>query len=315
MPYDPQRTRAYPAGTAPLFWKAADGWPVRMLRCDAVDTQKGSILVMGGRGDFIEKYIETVHDVRDAGWNVCAMDWRGQGDSGRLSPYSRIGHVDDFTVWVDDLAHFWARFTAEMPGPHFLIAHSMGGHLALRAMVEARIAPQASVLVAPMMGYRGGIPMALGQQVASFMCRIGDPQRGAWKVSEKPGSLAVDRMRLLTHDAQRYADESYWQAQIPALPLGPASWGWVRAGYISMRKVFHADMLARVQTPVLVLVATADALVNPTMTIKAAGYLPDVQLETYGAEAAHELLREVDSVRNDVIRKIMTFLDERADVS
>ncbi len=312
MPYDPQRTRAYPAGCAPIRWNAADGWPVRMLRCDAVGAAKGSILLMGGRGDFIEKYIETARDLQESGWNICAMDWRGQGDSGRLSPNPRIGHADDFGVWVDDLAHFWQRFTSEMPGPHMLIAHSMGGHLALRALSEARVAPRAAVLLAPMMGYRGGIPMALGQRIASLMCRIGDPQRGAWKVSEKPGSPVFDRMRLLTHDAQRYSDEAYWQEQIPALPMGPASWGWVRAGYISMRKLLRAQTLAPVQTPILMLVAMDDALVNPAMAIKAAGFLPHAQLATYGEEAAHELIREIDPIRDDVMHRIMTFLDTKA---
>jgi lysophospholipase len=324
MPYSPQRTRAYPAGTSPVNWNAADGWPVRMLRCDPDPhrngkVSQGSIFLMGGRGDFIEKYLETIHDFRDAGFGVCAMDWRGQGGSGRLSPDQNIGHVDDFDVWLDDLRHFWNRFTAEMPGPHYLIGHSMGGHLVLRALAamegEAKISPKAAVLVAPMMGYRGGIPLAMGQQIAALMCKIGDPMRAAWKVSEKPGSPVRDRMRLLTHDALRYADETYWHQQNPALPLGPASWGWVYAGYRSMRLLLNPDRLARIQTPVLMLVATADGLVNPKMAIRAAGHIPNAKLTTYGAEAAHELLRELDAVRNDAMHRIIEFLESNGQVS
>lgn len=304
------RTRTYPGETQPIYWEAADGWPVRMLRVDPKTEGRGSILLMGGRGDFIEKYIETVHDLSDAGWCICAMDWRGQGDSGRMSADPRVGHVDDYAVWIEDLVHFWKRFQAEMPGPHYIAAHSMGGHLTLRALAEARIDPLAAILIAPMMGYRGGIPMALGQRIAHFMCMIGDPSRGAWKVSEKPGSRVRDRMRLLTHDAERYADEIWWHSQIPALPLGPASWGWVYAGYRSMRPLLRPETLAPVQTPILMLVAMADGLVNPHMAIKAAKHLPNCMLKTYGDGVAHELLRELDSVRDDVLTTMKDFLIE-----
>ena len=36
------------------------------------------------------------------------------------------GHVEDFQVWLDDLAAFWRDWQANTPGPHVLAAHSMG---------------------------------------------------------------------------------------------------------------------------------------------------------------------------------------------
>lgn len=308
MPWAAERTRAFPAGTAPVPWFAADGWPVRMLRVEPVADPHGAILLMGGRGDFIEKYLETIHDLVDAGFVVGAMDWRGQGGSGRLSHNPHVGHVADFAIWVDDLAHFWARWQSETPGPHFAIGHSMGGHLLLRALAEGRIAPQAAVLVAPMLGYRGGIPMALGTQIARMMCAIGDPARAAWKVSEKPGSPAHRRMNLLTHDAQRYADEGWWHVHNPELRLGPASWGWVHAGYRSMRALAVPDVLSRVAAPLSMLVAEADGLVDPAMALRAARHLPNVAVHRFGREAAHELLREADPVRNRAMQLILDFL-------
>jgi lysophospholipase len=314
MPRNPAQTRQYPASSALELWPATDGWSVRFLGVEpgakADGPQLGSVFLMGGRGDFIEKYMETIHNLRDAGYVVGAMDWRGQGGSGRLSPNQYVGHADDFAVWVDDLAHFWARWQAQTPGPHFIIGHSMGGHLVLRALAEAKIDPQAVVLVAPMLGYRGALPLWLGQSISGLMCRIGDPQRSAWKVSEKPGSPIFDRAKLLTHDADRYADEAYWHTQIPALAMGPASWGWVRAGYQSMRMLTAESVLAKINTPILMLVADADGLVNPPRAIRAAAYLPNAALVRYGPEAAHELLREVDAVRNDVLTRIHTLFDQ-----
>ena len=70
---------------------------------------------------------------------MTAADWRGQAGSGRLGEDATTGHVEDFQVWLDDLAAFWRDWQASTPGPHVLAAHSMGGHIVLRALVERGI--------------------------------------------------------------------------------------------------------------------------------------------------------------------------------
>ena len=56
--------------------------------------------------------------------------------SGRLSPAPHVGHASSFEPWVDDLAHFYADWKSGA-GPHVVMGHSMGGHLVLRALLEA----------------------------------------------------------------------------------------------------------------------------------------------------------------------------------
>ena len=43
-----------------------------------------------------------------------------------------------------------------------------------------------------------------------------------------------------------------------------------------------------------------------------AGLLPDAELVRFGKESAHEILREVDPVRDRALREIDTFLSARA---
>ena len=38
---------------------------------------------------------------------MTASDWRGQAGSGRLGKDHVTGHVEDFSIWVDDLAALW----------------------------------------------------------------------------------------------------------------------------------------------------------------------------------------------------------------
>lgn len=305
--------RAIPATATQATWAAPDGWPLRVLAWAAPDAEeRGSLLFLGGRGDHYEKYLESFEHWRGRGWRVESFDWRGQGGSGRLCDDPHVGHADDFALWVDDLAAYFAEWRARAPAPHVIIGHSMGGHLLLRALAEKRIAPDTVVLVAPMLGFTAPFPNWLGQRVASLMTRMGDPARAAWRVSEKPGSPPGMRQKLLTHDPGRYADEQWWREQNPALLLGPASWRWVEQSYASFRGLARPGLLEGVDTPLLILAARDDGLVRTAATQRMARRLPHAQIHVYGAGAAHELLREADAVRDDVLARIDRFVEEVA---
>jgi lysophospholipase len=186
----------------------------------------------------------------------------------------------------------------------------MGGHLVLRAVAERRVQPDALVLSAPMLGVSPGwLPNAVKRLAAGLMCRMGDPRRPAWKWSEKPGELPEGRAALLTHDADRYADEVWWRQQRHELVMGPGSWGWVAAGLESMTTLERAGMLEAVDIPVLLLSVRHDALVSSPAIARAARRLPRGELVTFGPEAYHEVLRETDTVRDKALAAIDDFLD------
>jgi lysophospholipase len=288
---------------------ASDGWPLRRI-CWAAPAAsiRGNMLFLGGRADHYEKYVEAFADWRDRGWQVESVDWRGQGGSGRLSDNPRVGHVERYALWIDDLADYVAAWRARTAGPHVIIAHSMGGHLVLRALMEQRIAADAVVLVAPMQGFTAPYPNWLGHIIARAMCAIGNPARAAWKVSEKPGTPLKLRQLLLTHDDGRYSDEGWWHQQRPELPLGPASWRWVEQGYASFIAKDVPGALEAVSVPILALATSADKLVSTPAIVRDIGRIASASIHVYGREAAHELLREADGVRDDVLRRIDDFL-------
>ncbi len=313
--------RAIPPGAIESTWEAEDGHGVRRIdwpnvhTSDGVTAPRGSILFFPGRGDNYEKYLETLEQWHRAGWQVTAADWRWQGGSGRFGKDKVTGHIDDFASWVNDLRAFWTSWKAQTPGPHILAGHSMGGHLALQGVVEGAVDPDALVLSAPMLGFVGPIPSALGHFVAKLMCRIGDPARPAWKWSEKPGAVPASRQSLLTHDEERYQDELWWREKRPELVMGPGSWGWVERAYASMRGIFAGDGLDTAQTPVLLLSTSNDKLVSHSAVLDAAKRLPNAQLISFGKEASHEILREADSVRDRAMNAIAQFLDRVAPAS
>lgn len=304
--------RALPGGASIDSWVAADGWPLRTFIWPS-GGGRGSLLFLGGRGDIFEKYFETFAHWHDAGWSITSFDWRGQGGSGRLSDDPHCGHADDFAPWIEDLAAFYAKWASDNPGPRVIVCHSMGGHLTLRALVERRIAPDAAVLVAPMLGLKSApFGPRLGAKVAGLMCRIGDPKRLAWKTNERPGVPDRSRQSLLTHDLDRYEDEIWWKHEKPEIALGPPSWAWVAAAYRSTLALEAPGTLESVTTPILLLEARADRLVDPAAIERQAARLPDATLRAWGAESAHEILREADGVRDQALDEIDRFLDARA---
>ncbi|MDE2435477.1 MAG: alpha/beta hydrolase [Sphingomonadales bacterium] len=302
--------RAIPSSARESHWLTGDGHAVRRIDWDTPEGQaRGSLLFLPGRGDCYEKYLETLDHWHGLGWRVTASDWRGQAGSGRLGIDPYTGHIDDFATWVSDLAGFWRQWQTETPGPHVLAGHSMGGHLVLRTVAEGRIDPDGLILSAPMLGFRDKYaPTLIMHLAARLMAALGDRRRAAWQWSEKPGEVPADRIHLLTHDLERYGDELWWRGARPELAMGPGSWGWVERAYDSMRGLAKPGVLDAVRMPVLILASSNDQLVDFAAIVAAVARLSDCELVRFGEEAHHEILREIDAVRDRALDACDDFL-------
>lgn len=270
---------------------------------------------MPGLGDAYEKYLETFDHWRLAGWRVTAADWRGQAGSGRLGRDEYTGYIEDFELWVVDLARFWSDWSVGREGALILVGHSMGGNLVMRAVAEKLLSPlpDGLILSTPMFGVAPErLPLSLQRCVARAMCKLGDPQRPAWKWKDGPAKVPGFRKGILTHDDARYQDELWWREHRPAIAMGPASWGWVAAALRSISVLERPGMLESVDIPVFLFGTSADKLVSFRAIERAARRLPQVETQFFGEEAAHEILRECDEVRDRALAGIDRFLDRLA---
>lgn len=307
-PFD---ARAWPMGGRLDYWTAPDGWALR--RYTLGDGARGRMLVLNGRGDMIEKYLEVIAHWAARGWAVTSFDWRGQGGSGRLTDDPMCGHIDDFADYVGDLRAFAADWRAQGEGPAVMLGHSMGGHMLLRALAQGLPAPDAAVLVAPMLGVHSApLPRWLAVAIARMMLRRGLGSRRAWTQQENSERLRRLRQKRLTHDPVRYADELWWRDHSRDIAIGPPSWSWVAQALASTAMLEQDPGIARVACPILVLAARDDKLVSTPAIRRVTARLADARLHVYGREAAHEILRELDPVRLDALARIDAFLDETA---
>lgn len=298
------RRRSLPPGA---IWETLpiDGWPVRTARWAG---HAGSILFVGGRADFIEKYGEAYWTWRDEGFGVATFDWRGQGRSGRLGRDAQGGH-GDFERWTDDLDAIAAWFTATMPAPHHVAAHSMGGHLTLRHLARGRSPFGRAVLLAPMLGIKltASAPR-FARWLARLAVRLGLATRyaplqrgyGVWQQRR-------ERQELLTGCPERFGDEHWWIAGDPELALGGTTFGWLASAFASTDALFAPTVLESIATPMLILAGEHEGLVDLAAIRAAAERLPNARYELI-ADGHHELLRDIDSVRADTHRRIAAFL-------
>jgi lysophospholipase len=303
----PNLRRVHPEGARFGSWAAPGGWSIRRMDWPRPGRRKarGSLIFAGGRGDFIEKYLEAFAYWHGRGWNVTAFDWRGQGGS-----QGEGFRFDTFDALVEDLAAMIGDWKGGTPGPHVAIAHSMGGHLLLRTLIDAKPALDAAVLVAPMIGVNSApLPAWLAPDIAETMAFFGLRDVAMWKAPpalQRPGS---QRQRILTGSRERYEDELWWWAQQPEWNIRAPTWGWLSAAFRSAAR-FTPERLAEVRVPVLLLAAKRERLVSNAEIRRVAEQLPNAELATLAG--AHELLREADPVRGEALARIDAFFERHA---
>ncbi|MGI4879535.1 MAG: alpha/beta fold hydrolase [Janthinobacterium lividum] len=302
------RRRALPPGGATESRTMRDGWRLRSMVWPAASPEtRGSILFIGGRGDFIEKYAESYWHWHDRGFGLAVFDWRGQGRSGRLGDTPEKGHSTGFDVLVADLGEQVAWFRERLPPPYFAISHSMGGHLLLRHLSANPGSIDRAVLLAPLFGL---VAAPVGPWLARIIAgmQVARGKSGDYAPGAGPAQASnAMRARRLSSDPERVTDEAYWIERDPGLRIGGVTNGWVAAAFASLDTLTAPGILEAVTTPLLILTAAHDRLVDSAAAARLAKRLPHARVEVI-AGAAHELLREADTIREPVLARIDEFL-------
>jgi len=256
----------------------------------------GTMLFLHGRTEFIEKYIETVAELRQRGFAVWTLDWRGQGRSTRLLADPVANHVRSFDDYLQDLDSLLAVAEPSHAPPFLILGQSMGAHLALRLMARRPDVFEHAVLVAPMIDFLrpNRMPLRAAHLLASLACTVpGMAGRFAPGTPRHPDRHRAFEANPLTSCTRRFAADLAWLDH-PGLAVGGATWGWIRAASGSIAAMRRPAFAAGVTTPLLMVLAGADRLVDNAAARRLAQRLPNVRLiEIDGAR--HEILREHDT--------------------
>jgi len=264
---------------------------------------RGSIIILPGRTECLEKYLEVVADFGARGLNLLLVEPRGQGLSDRLLADRSKGHMDSWDHAVSDLATAVDAFADRMPGKRLLMAHSMGGAIALEALLSGKVVVEGAAFSAPMWGIRlppGGDLLIKGMIATGFGENI--VPGGAAKVGPEPFEG-----NALTSDPIRHARQNALIVAHPELGLAGATAAWVGTA-LELLATFSPERLKTLTIPVLVGSGSLEALVDNDAHTRVAGQLPKGrQIVISGAK--HELLMEADGLRDQFLSAVDGFVD------
>ncbi len=298
-----------PEGGAARWVKTADG--VRLRVAHWPGGERGTVLIFPGRTETVEKYGPTAAVLAEAGFASLAIDWRGQGLSDRAVADPMVGHVGDFAEYQLDVDAVVAlALSMGLADPTFVLAHSMGGAIALRMLMRKPGVARAAVFSAPMWGIRMSAKMRpVARVVTTLAGWIGQSHRYAPTTNGIPTVVALPfQGNVLTTDPEMYAWMKTQLTEAPDLQLGGPSMGWLGAALAECRAL---SVLASPQLPVICGLGTAEAVVDPIPIHQRMAQWGTGQLDLYPG-AAHELPVEVPAVRRRFHQRAVTlFLSAR----
>jgi lysophospholipase len=277
----------------------------------AAENPRAECVLVGGYGDFIEKHFETIRDLVARGWSVWCLDWRGQGGSTRPKLWPHRPRGRDFDRDAGELAQF---VTAKLQTglPRVLIAHSMGGAIALLCLHKYPQLFDAAILSAPMLGLpTGGTPPTL------LRALTGPARLTPLKYCRLPGTFRYrpdrpptpERSRV-SSDAERCRIRHAWISSEPALWLDQPTYGWLDPALALISRINRTRFLAAIRTPILLGSAGRERIVAPAAHRRAARRLPDCTLYEL-PDSKHEPFLETDVIRNAWFDRIDRFLSEK----
>jgi lysophospholipase len=254
-------------------------------------------VLLQGRAEFIEKYFETVRDLRARGFAVAAFDWRGQGLSDRLLANRQKGYVRNFSQYLTDLGAMMEQIVLpDCPPPIFALGHSMGGAIAIRACHDGSRWFERVVLSAPMIALPQTAAIRIGGPLARAVRLFGG---GGGYVPRKDAHELAGRTFLgnpLTSDPVRFARNAAILDEDPDLGLGPPTIAWADAALRLMKQFTNPAYANRIRQPMMLVAAGRDEVVStPAIEEFGAHLLAGRHLLVSGAK--HELLQELDVYR------------------
>jgi lysophospholipase len=308
------RTGRPPIDVAPpleLDHLMVDGMRIRFGHLPPPPGGRGTVVVLPGRAEFIEKYGETLAAIEEWGFAAVILDWRGQGGSDRFLAHRHRGHVVQVEDYLADLDAVMARIDGlRLPRPFLMLSHSMGGHIGLRYLHAHGDQFAGSVMSAPMFGIRlTPTPEPVARAICAAALRLGGSTRFAPGQRDFALQRYVFARNRLTSSPERYAELRRRVAATPELALGGVTFGWLAAALRSIELTRRPGYLEAISTPILVCQAGADLIVSNRAQAATVRRLPNGRLITF-AGARHELLLERDEIRDLVLAAFREFADE-----
>lgn len=268
---------------------------------------RGTVIILHGRNECIEKYFETIHALSDAGYGVATLDWRGQGGSDRVLKDAMRGYIDDFGTYVTDLDQFMTDVVLpDCRGPYHVLGHSTGSLIALLASPNFANRIRRMVLAAPLLSIRQSFLTPGMIAVIARVLNLVGLGNLYMAGGPRPREIAHFATNKLTTDHARYMRNARLYEAHPDLALGGPTVAWVNAAAMAIDEVTDPEFIAAIRVPTLMIAAGNDTIVA-TEAVEAYAYaMRSGSLLTIDG-ARHELMQEADIYREPFMAAMLAY--------
>ncbi|MCB1440077.1 MAG: alpha/beta hydrolase [Nitratireductor sp.] len=269
---------------------------------------KGTVLLLNGRAEYIEKLYETIEFLRDKGFDVLTFDWRGQGGSSRILEDPRRGFVENFEHYVTDLETVMTNVALpDCRAPFFILAHSTGALVALLAAPRFGNRIRRMVLGSPFLGLgKAGLSQGIVKWLSGTMhvLGLGETYVAGGATPDENRAFAGNR---LTQDSVRFRRNSEFAGKFRNLTIGGPTASWIFAALRAMERVLDPDFHNAITIPTLMVCAGNDEVVDNRTTEELGRFLRSGTTLTIPG-ARHELLQERDVYREQFLAAFLSFV-------
>lgn len=295
-----------PGGGSAHWIQTRDGLRLRAgLWRPAAGQPQGTVLLFPGRTEYVEKYGDTASFMTQHGLATLVIDWRGQGLADRLLPNPLLGHIDEFAKYQEDVAAMVTLATdLNLPKPWYLLGHSMGGAIGLRALMEG-LPVAAAAFSAPMWDIRLPAPLRpVAYAIGTFSRPLCLGNRLAPATSLTPYvEVQAFTGNLLTNDADMYTMLRDQIKAVPDLALSGPTINWV---YEGMRECRQLASHPAPEVPALCFLGSAEQVVSSDAIHRRINNWPKGELRLVDG-ARHEVLMEDRATRQKVQSEMVEF--------
>jgi lysophospholipase len=298
-----------PSGAVIGTVTTSDAVTLRFARWTPSRRARGTVCLLPGRSETIERYYEVVADLLARDFAVAALDWRGQGGSARALRDPAKGHVRSFAEYDRDLDAFLAEVVLpDCPPPHFGLASSMGGLICLRAARDGRVRFSRMVLCAPMIAFGPTRPtQPTACRIAATLTLLGLGGMSAHGEARETIERIPFDGNELTGDQPRFERNVAVARGMPEVFVSGPTYGWIHAACRAMREAANPAFAEAIRVPTLMVVGSREHVVSlPAIERFAAAMRTGTALVIPGAQ--HELLMETDAIRGQFFAAFDAFV-------
>ena len=287
-----------------------DGRALFVSRFDA-DAPRGTVLIVHGFTENVEKFSELIHSLLINGMSVVAYDQRGHGRSWRAPGLKDVSltHVDRFDDYVEDLRRVYADAVAPMPRPHRIFCHSMGGAVTALFLEDPRgAAIERAAMCAPMIAPDlKGLPTPVGRLLCGGAGALGMGKRRVF--ISRPYVYPDDFDTAPANGRARFDWYETVRRDHPEFQNNGPTYGWTLESIDVTRRILAPGAPERIEARIQLYTAALDDTVLPGPQKAFIDRVPRGEHFTV-RDAKHEVFRSTDAVLFPWWAGVLRFLTE-----